>query len=114
MLFSKVQDNKIRQKLLKFEYKNKVKKFVLLNALSNNTDNNCIKINKTFYKKENFHKALYSSFNTRTFSYKTKIVRHCLFNNRTKSVYKKFNLSRSILRELILFGLMPGYKKAVW
>jgi len=113
MLFSKVKDNKIRQNLSKFEYKNKVKKFVLLNILSNK-ENHFIKTNKNSYKKENLYKSLYFNFNKKGSCFKTKIVKHCLLNNKTKSVYKKFNLSRSILRELMLFGVIPGYKKAVW
>jgi ribosomal protein S14 len=109
MLFSKVTDNKIRQKLLKFEYKNRIKKFILINAL-----NNVTKKNKNFSRTETLYKSLYFSLDTKKSCFKGKIVKHCLLNNRTKSVYNKFNLSRSILRELMLFGVIPGYKKAVW
>jgi ribosomal protein S14 len=110
MLFSKVKDNKIRQIYLQFEYKRRAKKFVFTNILSNSLNLS----NKSFYKNENLYKSLYLKFNIKKYCFKNKIVNHCLINNKTKSVYKKFNLSRSILRDLMLFGLIPGYKKAVW
>lgn len=45
---------------------------------------------------------------------KTKITRRCIFNNRGNSALRPFGISRVYLRELIQFGLVPGYSKAVW
>jgi ribosomal protein S14 len=47
-------------------------------------------------------------------TYKNKILKRCLITDRTKSVYKPFNLSRSIFKDLLQYGLVPGYKKAAW
>jgi len=49
----------------------------------------------------------------RNFS-KTKMINYCLLTKRSKTSYKPYNLPRSIFRELLQFGIIPGYKKAVW
>jgi ribosomal protein S14 len=45
---------------------------------------------------------------------KTKIVRHCVFNKRSRVSSRSFGVSRSLFRELLLQGVFPGYTKAVW
>lgn len=45
---------------------------------------------------------------------KTKIVRRCVFTNRGRAVLRPYSISRTFLRECLLFGVVPGYKKAVW
>jgi len=51
--------------------------------------------------------------------YFTKISRvrintRCIFTNRPRNISKKHGASRFVLRDFIQFGLLPGYKKAVW
>lgn len=41
------------------------------------------------------------------------ITRRCLFSNRNRGVFRPFNLSRLVLRNLIQFGSLPGYKKSI-
>lgn len=110
MLFSTVNDNKLRNNYLKTEYKNKINKFIFINAISKLTLTG--KFKKKVYLSTIFKTLYLKLFNKR--NNKIKMVPHCLITGRTKSVYKKFNLSRSVLRDLIQFGLVPGYKKAVW
>ena len=38
----------------------------------------------------------------------------CIFTNRGRIISKKYAASRFILRDFMQFGLLPGYKKAVW
>ena len=45
---------------------------------------------------------------------KTKVVRRCILTNRGRSSRRPFNISRSILREMLQFSIIPGYQKAVW
>jgi ribosomal protein S14 len=108
MLFSKINDKKLRNKYNLLEYKKKVNKFILINLLHK------FYLNKRKHNKLSYIHKLISLKLLRKKNYKNKIVSHCLLTNRTKSVYKRFYLSRSVLRDLMQFGLVPGYKKAVW
>ena len=47
-------------------------------------------------------------------SSKTRLRRMCRLTGRTRSVYRKFGLSRIMLRELAHEGHVPGMKKASW
>jgi ribosomal protein S14 len=38
----------------------------------------------------------------------------CILTNRKGSIDRKFLLSRIVLRDLMQFGIIPGFKKAVW
>jgi small subunit ribosomal protein S14 len=38
----------------------------------------------------------------------------CAMTGRSRGVYRKFKLSRSMLRKLAMMGLIPGIKKASW
>lgn len=38
----------------------------------------------------------------------------CQITGRGRSVYRKFGVSRIVLRELALKGLVPGMRKASW
>jgi len=40
-------------------------------------------------------------------------VRRCILTNRSRGSIRPFNVARSKLRELLQFGILPGYKKAV-
>lgn len=108
MLFSKVNDKKIRSRYNLIEHKKKVNKFILINLFSK------INFNKKKNKKKFYIFKSIALKKTKEKTYKNRIVSHCLFSYRTRSVNKNLRLSRSILRDLIQFGLVPGYKKAVW
>ncbi len=40
--------------------------------------------------------------------------RHCKLTGRTRAVYRKFGISRIMLRQLAHEGKIPGMKKASW
>jgi ribosomal protein S14 len=113
MLFSKIKDQFLRAAYNKIEHKKKIYKYIQINL-----------IHKFFYKKKKskkikklklyFYKAIYSRKKKFFRFSNVKIIRRCLINNRSKSVYKNFGLSRNIFRELIQFGVIPGFRKAVW
>ena len=44
----------------------------------------------------------------------TRLVTQCAITGRTRAVYRKFKVSRIVLRELALQGKIPGMKKASW
>jgi small subunit ribosomal protein S14 len=50
----------------------------------------------------------------RTPKYSTRIVRRCEISGRSRGVYRKFRVSRIVLRELALQGKVPGMRKASW
>lgn len=44
----------------------------------------------------------------------TRFRRYCQLTGRMNGVYRKFQLSRIMLREMGLEGLIPGLKKSSW
>jgi len=44
----------------------------------------------------------------------TRLRNLCALTGRSRSVYRKFNISRIKLRELALEGKVPGMRKASW
>jgi small subunit ribosomal protein S14 len=50
----------------------------------------------------------------RTPKFSTRIVRRCEISGRPRGVYRKFRVSRIVLRELALKGMIPGMRKASW
>jgi len=104
MLSLKKKDLKVRQKFLNNEQLKRVNKFLFVNTLNSNKTSD---LEKTFtiFSKENLDRSLDS---------KVKITRRCIINNRNRSVIRPFGISRVYLRELLQFGLLPGYTKAVW
>ncbi len=44
----------------------------------------------------------------------TRVVSRCQISGRPKAVYRKFMLSRIVLREMAHMGLIPGMIKASW
>ena len=38
----------------------------------------------------------------------------CQITGRSRAVYRKFGISRIVLRELALRGMIPGMRKASW
>lgn len=95
MLYKKLKDNNFRKKLKKLESKQIILKYVLTKLL---TGEKYIQ-NPAVIKFNDFSR--------------TKIRRRCILTNRSRGVYTKYNISRVKLRELLQFGLIPGYKKSV-
>jgi small subunit ribosomal protein S14 len=50
----------------------------------------------------------------RTPKYSSRIVRRCQLTGRSRGVYRKFRISRIMLRKLALEGKIPGMRKASW
>jgi small subunit ribosomal protein S14 len=47
-------------------------------------------------------------------SAKIRLRNRCAITGRPRGFYRKFKLSRIMLREMANFGLLPGVKKASW
>ena len=46
--------------------------------------------------------------------FSTRVVRRCELTGRARGVYRKFRISRIMLRRLALEGKIPGLRKASW
>ena len=44
----------------------------------------------------------------------TRVTRRCRITGRSHAVYRKFGVSRIMLRELALAGQLPGVRKSSW
>lgn len=106
MKYLKIKDIKNRERLFFQEKKKLIKKTLFVNFL--NVFSNHFKRNHSIFLYV-FIKKL-KCFN----SSKTKINRRCILSNRNRSIIRPFNISRIIFKDLIYFGMLPGYKKAVW
>ena len=60
--------------------------------------------------KADLHKAR----NPRKAKYSTRKVNRCAITGRSRGYYRKFGVSRIVLRELALQGMIPGMRKASW
>lgn len=100
MLSSKIKDYRLRKALKKNELKQTYLKFITINSLN---------------KKSLFCKYLpnHPSLKAKNFS-SIKLVRRCVLSNRSRGSIRPFNISRIKLRELMQFGIVPGYRKSVW
>ena len=98
MLARKIKDSRIRKSFKNKETLNLSLKFIYTNFLNKN---------KKVSRFESF-----IDFNQKNYS-KAKIVRRCILNNRSRGSIRPYNISRTKLRELLQFGIIPGYKKAV-
>jgi len=38
----------------------------------------------------------------------------CVLNNRSRGVLRPYGISRILIRDLMQFGVIPGYSKSVW
>lgn len=103
MKFSKKEDVLKRKKFYRLEQLNRKQKFLQVNAF-----------NSALYKNaECLATILFLSQLKVKKSNKIKLIRRCVLNNRSKSI-RKFGMSRIVLREYLLLGLMPGYTKCSW
>ena len=104
-LSKKIKDISIRKQFNQKEYYLKLTKAIQTQLYSYNYQFNKLIFSKLTYLNKN--KKKHSSL-------KTKITRRCIETNRNRSVFRKFGLSRLTLKNYFSFGLLPGYKKAVW
>lgn len=70
-------------------------------------------MNKTIAPEERFVAQLKLAAMPRTSS-ATRIRNRCMITGRARGVYRKFNISRIMLREMAAGGLIPGIRKASW
>jgi ribosomal protein S14 len=103
MLHSKIKDLKFRKQFYKFEKVYLVNNFVFRNLIASP------KISKNL-KKNIFFKF----YNIKKRRVKNRLVRRCVLTNRGRGNLQAFKISRTLLRELMGFGIIPGYKKSVW
>ena len=105
MLSSKVKDFKNRKLFLKVEKSQILYKFILINLLNN-----------PFSKrtKSLFLYKYFKRFNAIKYKTSTRILNKCVISNRNRKVFSQLKLSRLIAKELLAFGLIPGYKKSIW
>jgi small subunit ribosomal protein S14 len=99
-------------KVIKLEEYNARKMIKVKHLLAPNFLNLFSKSNKNKYSI--FLYLFSNKLNKLKFNRKTKINRRCIFSNRNRGVLRPFNISRITFKELVYFGLLPGYKKAVW
>ena len=107
MLFAKIKDLNLRLKFSKFELKKKIDKYVKINVLTRS-----FMLKKVQKKRAYILKSLYKDSFTK--HSKVKITQRCILTNRSRGVYRSHLISRNIFRDLLQFGIIPGYKKAVW
>lgn len=105
MLSAKIKDLKYRKFFLKIEKKRLINKFLFI-YLVNKKKVKKKQILYFFLKTNKYSKLLYKT--------KTKLVRRRLLTNRGRGNFRPYNLSRFMLRDFMQFGVLPGYKKAVW
>ena len=103
MFYLKIKDNKIRKKFKKFEKKMLLKKFIYNNLLY------------YYYKKnkEKYSSVCFQILIKKKKRVSTKFVNRCILTNRSKSI-RLLKISRLKTRELMSFGIIPGFKKAIW
>jgi len=108
MLSSKIKDIKIRNSFNRIEKIKKIKKFLQFNILSQSSFNSSKSLNQDF--------VLQFSKDSKKMNFKSRVrmTNRCVVNNRGRGVFRPFGVSRILMRNLIQFGLLPGYSKAVW
>jgi len=107
MLSAKIKDIKIRNSFQKIEKLKKIKKFLFTNILS-----------KNFSKKILNNESLLITFlkvkQKMIFKSRVRMTNRCVINNRNRGVFRPYGISRILMRNLMQFGILPGYSKAVW
>lgn len=106
MKANSVQNFKIRKNYYTFELEQKTNKFLsrqLLNSLPNKKQKRCLYVMMKYLNNKNSLK--YS---------KTQVKNQCVITGRNNSINKHYSLSRITLRNLLSYGIIPGYKKAAW
>lgn len=107
MLAAKMHDLKVRNLFFKIEKLKKIHKFLFINFLNNKQNFDPIKRNSlliSFLKKKN-------KISSKT---RVRMTNRCILNHRNRGVFRPYGISRILLRNLMQFGILPGYFKAVW
>ena len=99
MLSSQIKDLRGRNTFNELEKSRIINKFILFNLLNKRS----CRISCLFFAKNLSDK-----------NSKVRLVRRCVLSNRGRGVLRPFGISRIYLREMMRFGLIPGYAKAVW
>lgn len=102
MILKKKKDLYNRKLFKKFEIKNLITKFIVINLISNPNLLDKFKTRFIFFKKRSLKHS------------KVRINGRCILTNRKGGIFRKFSISRIVLRDLFQFGIIPGFKKAVW
>jgi ribosomal protein S14 len=105
MISKQFKSLKLRKSVFKDEISKKINKFLFINLLNRTK---CL---------DTKSKLIFLFLKQKTNSKKTSkvlVTNRCVFNNRSRGVYRPFGISRNLLRELMQFGLVPGYSKGVW
>lgn len=101
-----MKDIKNRQKFEKKEFLKIQLKFLFKNLLNN-----------PIFSTKDYQRAVliefFLNYSLKIIS-KTRINRRCILTNRSRVSIRKFGVSRILLRELLSFGIIPGFRKAVW
>lgn len=103
MLHLKIKDLKHRKQFYKMEKTHMVDNFIFRNLVGNPKFS--MQLKKLIF---------FKFYNTKKSRIKNRIVRRCVLTNRGRGTLQAFKISRTLLRELMGFGIIPGYKKAVW
>lgn len=111
MLYSKIKDIRNRSFFYKKEKIKLIHKFIFVNLM------NKFKLKKKSFKLNRFFFVWQKLYFKKVFKIvsKAKLIRRCTVSNRNRGNLRVFGgLSRINLKNFINFGILPGYKKAVW
>jgi len=118
MLYKKTKDIKKRQLFFKAEQLKKVFKLLSIKFSllykKNNKKSKKLESIELQIQKSRIRLALMNLQHKITQISKTQIKNRCIISNRNKSVYRSHSISRLKMLEYLKFGILPGYKKAVW
>ena len=99
----KFKNVEFRKRFKRAELTSTIDKFIYINLLKSSLQNRKV-----------FSYILNSTKLKDKYHSKSKMKGLCSLSGRSKSIFKNINISRIKLREMISFGMLPGYKKAVW
>jgi len=106
MKSAELKDKKHRQLFNSIENNRILKKFLLVSLMNNRFFSDTQKETLSYKIAHKRERLKYKS--------KTRLIPRCRLTNRSRGTFKSFGLARGVLREFLSFGVVPGYKKAVW
>lgn len=105
MISHKFKNIKLRNSFHKIEKYKKTNRFLFTHLLNKK---------EFFLDKKKLLFFFSRFFFTKKYSSKIKITNRCILNNRSRGVLRPLGISRMILKDLMQFGVIPGFSKAVW
>jgi ribosomal protein S14 len=105
MLSSRVKDLKNRKLFSKIENNRLIYKFVYINLLNTKV----AFPNRTYLQYKHFKR-----FNSLKYRVSTRLLNKCILSNRNSKTFSSYKLSRLVIKELLSFGYVFGYKKSIW